>query len=101
MAKPAHLRPSDLSGLNRLVIDAILGMTDVVEAAHHDIASGARVSGDRTRGITGLVYRSIRGVRRIAGGGVGALLAVVERLGPKNPEETSSREREAVIAALN
>ena len=25
----------------------------------------------------------------------------VERLGPKNPEETSSREREAVIAALN
>jgi len=49
-------------------------------------------------GITGLVYKSIRGVTRLVGGGVDALLGLVE---PALGERSSSPGREAVHAALN
>lgn len=82
------VRASDLRGLNRLVIDATAGVTGVVEAMHHSIAwvPGA-----------GLVYRSIRGITRLVGGGIDAALAPFTSLG----EGSSSTGREAVLAALN
>jgi pimeloyl-ACP methyl ester carboxylesterase len=82
------VRASDLRGLSRLVIDATAGVTGVVEAMHQSIA---RVSG------TGLVYRSIRGITRLVGGGIDAALAPFTRLG----KGSSSPGREAVLAALN
>ncbi len=95
------VRASDLRGLNRLVIDATAGVTDVVEALHHNIARApgtlAEPSRGRTRGITGLVYRCIRGITRLVGGGIDAALAPLAPLG----EGSSSPEREAVLAALN
>lgn len=90
----------DLRGLNRLVIDATAGVTDVVEAMHHNIARApgalAEPSRGRTRGITGLVYRSIRGITRLVGAGIDAALAPLPPLG-----EGSSPGREALLAALN
>lgn len=95
------VRASDLRGLNRLAINATMGVTDVVEAMHHNIfrfpGGLAEPSRGRTSGITGLVYRSIRGITRIVGGGVDATLAPFSRLG----EGSSSTRREAVLAALN
>lgn len=95
------MRGSDLRGLNRLVIDATAGVTDVVEAMHHNIArlpgALALPSRGRTRGITGLVYRSIRGVTRLVGGGIDAALAPFSSLGAGR----SSPGREAALAALN
>jgi pimeloyl-ACP methyl ester carboxylesterase len=82
------VRASDLRGLNRLVIDATTGATGVVEAMHHNIA---RVPG------AGLVYRSIRGITRLVGGGIDAALAPFTPLG----KGSSSFGREAVLAALN
>jgi hypothetical protein len=82
------VRASDLRGLNRLAIDATVGATDVVEAMHHNIA---RVPG------AGLVYRSIRGITRLAGSGIDAAFAPFTRLG----EGSSSPRREALLAALN
>src|SRR5215203_7119421 len=78
---------SDLRGLNRLVIDATTGVTDVVEAMHQNIAwiPGA-----------GLIYRSIRGIARFVGGGIDAALAPFASLGMG-----SSAGREAFVAALN
>ncbi|MFL6292660.1 MAG: esterase/lipase family protein, partial [Thermoanaerobaculia bacterium] len=93
------VRAADLRGLNRLVIDATAGVTDVVEAMHHTIARpgvGAPSRG-RTRGIPGLVYRSIRGITRLVGGGIDAALAPFTPLGAGR----SSRQREAVLAAVN
>lgn len=86
------IRAADLRGLNRLVIEATTGVTDVVEAMHHNIS---RFPG--ARGITGLVYRSIRGITRLVGGGIDAVLAPLTPLGAGK----SSPGREAVLAALN
>lgn len=101
--KKTHLHPSDLHGFSRLTIDAVAGLTDLVEAMHHNIASAPAIipgkpTAGRTNGITGLVYRSIRGVTRLVGGGLDAVLG---KLVPLFGEKHSSPEREAVLAALN
>lgn len=57
MAKPAHLRLSDLRGFHRLASDAALGLTDLVEATHHTIA---RLGGIRSAGIKDLRQGNVR-----------------------------------------
>src|SRR5215207_3842745 len=104
MPPTAHVRLSDLRGTSRLAIEATLGVTSLVETMHHNIARVPGVLGapseNRTRGITGLVYRSIRGVTRLVGGGIDAVLRLVPA--PGDPETgASSAGREAVLAALN
>ena len=93
---------SDLRGAARLVIDATRGVTDVVESMHHNIARVPGLqgpsSGDRTSGITGLVYRSVHGVTRLVGGGVDALLALCE---PLFAPDAPAPWRENVVAAVN
>ena len=102
---------SDLRGASRLAVDATLGLTSLVENLHHNILRvpgplGA-VSDQPTGGITGLVYRSIRGVTRLVGGSLDALLGqVVSLLGtpaaaPDGSAVPAAAEREAVIAVLN
>ncbi|MBE7421297.1 MAG: alpha/beta hydrolase [Zoogloeaceae bacterium] len=102
MTRKAHLHAGDLHGFGRLAIDAVAGLTDLVEAMHHNISSVPAPLGKsppgRTRGITGFVYGSIRGVTRLVGGGLDAVLG---RLVPLFGERPSSPEREAVLAALN
>ena len=73
-----------------------------MDALHRSIARGPGLPGgpneERSRGITGLVYRSVRSASRLVGGSLDAILAsLVPMLGPRE----SSREREAVLAALN
>ncbi|NJD86489.1 MAG: alpha/beta hydrolase [Betaproteobacteria bacterium] len=101
-AKPRHVHASDLQGIGRLAIDATLGITGIVETMHHNISLVPGPLGKATRkptkGITGLVYRSIRGVTRLVGGGVDLALANLASL---VGEEPSSPAREAVLAALN
>jgi len=96
------IRATDLRGLTRLGFDATLGVTGVVEAMHHTIARRAGIVGKaptgRTSGITGVVYRTVRGTTRVMGGGVDALLAALT--GRPDPAATSPR-REALLAALN
>ena len=109
MTEPAapratHVRATDLRAASRLAVDATLGLTSLVENLHHNILRvpgplGA-VSERPTGGITGLVYRSIRGVTRLVGGSLDALLGqVLTLLGPG--DAPPSAEREAVLAALN
>lgn len=94
------LRPADLRGLSRLGVDAVLGVTGVVEAMHHTIASlpspVGRAPAGRPGGITGFVYGAVRGTTRAVGHGLDALLGAL-------PFDTaaSTPEREAFIAALN
>src|ERR1700712_5493330 len=86
---------SDVRGLALLATEATTGVTDLVEAVHQGIS---RPLGMPRRGIAGLVYGSVRGVARLAGGGVDALLAP---LAPRFSGRSSSPGREAWLAALN
>jgi pimeloyl-ACP methyl ester carboxylesterase len=102
MSKPRLVQPADLRGVSRLVIDAITGVTDLVEAVHHNVVNvrgGAAMSKvARTGGVAGLVYRGVRGVTRLVGGGIDAALRPLAGLldaGASRPE------REALLAALN
>jgi pimeloyl-ACP methyl ester carboxylesterase len=102
MAKPVHVRLSDLRGFHRLANDATVGLTDLVEAMHHTVV---RVPGvlaksptGRTDGIAGLVYKSVRGITRLVGVGVDVLFGM---LAPLLADRPSSEEREAILAALN
>jgi len=98
----SHVRLSDIRGYSRLAVDATIGLTNLVESMHRNIARVPGILGpaseERTTGITGLVYRSIRGVTRLVGGGIDAVLA---QLVPLLGDVPSSTEREAVVAALN
>jgi len=93
---------SDLRGFLRLGVDATVGVTDIVEAMHHTIGSrsgivGAAPSG-RTSGITGFVYRTVRGTTTLIGRGVDKVMApVTERL----PAGESTASRDATLAVLN
>ena len=110
MKSGSPLRSADLRGAVRLATDATAGLTDLVEAMHERIArvpglSTAELDG-RTGGISGLVYKSIRGVTRVVGGSIDALLGLLApalRIDEGSPGATppSPRDREAIIAALN
>jgi pimeloyl-ACP methyl ester carboxylesterase len=104
MPKKTHLRPADVRGYSRLAIDATLGLTRLVETMHHNIARTpgplGRYSQEPTRGITGLVYRSIQGTTRLVGSGIDLLLGQLNPLLDREPAASSGK-REAVLAALN
>jgi pimeloyl-ACP methyl ester carboxylesterase len=98
----AHLKPADLQGIAQLAVDATLGVTGIVESMHRTIGSGASITGDApqgpARGISGLVYRSVRGITRLTGSGI---QAAMRPLIPLFGKQASSIEREAVLAAMN
>jgi hypothetical protein len=108
MTKPAPaaprlklpLRPADVRGLSRLGVDAVVGVTDLVEAMHHTIASISGITGKapagRPSGITGFVYRAVRGTTRTVGHGLDVLWGALPF-----DTATSTPEREAFVAALN
>lgn len=105
MSKKTHLRPTDVRGVSRLVVDATLGLTRLVETMHHNIvrtpAPLGQFTEEPTRGITGFVYRSIQGTTRLVGRGVDALLEQLMPLLDQQAATESSDAREAVLAALN
>ena len=100
--KPSHLHLSDLRGAQHLATAATLGITDLVEALHHTIVRAPGPLGQsppgRTDGISGLVYKSVRGITRLVGGSIDALLGL---LAPLVAERPSSEEREALLAVVN
>jgi pimeloyl-ACP methyl ester carboxylesterase len=102
MSSRRAVHGSDLAGVGRLVLDAVFGLTDVVEAMHGTIARRpfpvGTVEDTRTRGITRLVYSSIRGVTRLVGGGFDTAVAL---LTPPVGETTSSPRREVLLSVLN
>jgi pimeloyl-ACP methyl ester carboxylesterase len=104
------LQAADLRGAARLTTDAVAGIASLVEAMHARIASpfrapsfGEAAAGEeRTRGIPGLVYKTVRGVTHLVGGSAEALLGWLEPvLAAADPHQPPRPEREGVVAALN
>jgi pimeloyl-ACP methyl ester carboxylesterase len=96
-----HVRVSDLIGINRLTTDITAQLTDLAEALHNNIASTPGIVGSRMQvqssAIGGLVYQSIRAVTGFVRGTADPILGQLAPI----LDESSSQEREAVLAALN
>ncbi len=101
-----HLRASDLRAAAQLATQATLGVSRIVEGVHQavwrSLGAPAGPTPGQTRGLTGLIYQSVRTVTQWVGKGLDTalaklqpLLAAVEDQAPDTPE------REAVLAALN
>jgi len=102
MPAPNRTHLSDLRGATRLAFDATVGVTEIVERMHRTIQQrpgplGAAAT-DPTRGITGLVYRSIKGTMRLIGQGLDSGLAPVAGL---LPAAESTPGRDVFLSALN
>lgn len=97
-----HNHSSDLRGIGRLMIEAIIGLTDMVEAAHLYFLKGATDFAAPVHkplsGATTLVYRQIRKITHMAGSGIDTLLNWLTPLLVNNQGWTG---RDAVIAMLN
>ena len=98
-----HLQPDDLRGVARLAVRATTDLTSLAEALHAEVVRFPMVFGrsptGRTRGLTGLVYATVRGVTRGVGSGIDVALGW---LAPRLVAETpSTAARSAAIAALN
>jgi pimeloyl-ACP methyl ester carboxylesterase len=93
---------SGLRGWGQLAFDATEALTHVVEGMHHEIARRAPMLGtsqlEPMRGVTGLVYRSIRGTSRSLST---AYTALLDQLGDPAAAEKLSPGVEAVRAAAN
>src|SRR5512142_18574 len=95
MPGPTRTHLSDLRGASRMAIDATAGIVDVVERMHSTIQRrpGPLVNPvfDPARGITGFVYRSVRGSVQLVGRGIDASIAPWLNLLPAG-ETTAGRD---------
>lgn len=101
-----HLRPSDLRAAVQLASQATQGVINITEGVHQSVrrrlglSSGA--SDELASGLTGQIYRGVRGVAHTVGHGLdGALAALLLRVGNPADDPEASPAREAVLAALN
>jgi PGAP1-like protein len=115
---PTYLHLSDIQGLSQLATQGVLGVAGLAEGVHGNVYKtvaapfwllGSRFvdaapgsSGVKRGGFTSLVYASVKGITRLAGGTVNAALTkaaplIKERFG----QPGSSPEREAVLSAIN
>jgi pimeloyl-ACP methyl ester carboxylesterase len=85
-----------------MLVDASAGIVDVVERMHRTIerrpAPVGRPVLESTRGITGFVYRSVRGSMQLVGRGIDATLAPIEKL---LPEGATTPGRDVLVSIVN
>jgi pimeloyl-ACP methyl ester carboxylesterase len=101
MTKAPKNISSDLQGTTKLTVDAIKGVTNIVESLHSTIASFTGIVGDpkkNAKGISGMVYRNIRKITDAFGDGLDVMLG---KLSQTIGEKQSFGSREAIIAVTN
>ncbi len=119
MTKPAtkisanHLRPSDIRGIAQLATAATVNVSRIAEGVHQSVwgtlgvpggkpGEGETGPGKPTRGLTGFIYKSIRGITALIGKGADVALAGLQPLfDAADQAADGTPQREAVLAALN
>ena len=106
-AKPLkHLRASDAAAIAKLATQATLGVTHMAEGVHQAVwrtlgASRGKTP-TQTGGLTGLIYKTVRGITQGVGKGIDLALNQLQPLFDKaDLAAPETPEREAVLAALN
>ena len=100
------MRISDIRGAVQLATQATTGVTRIVEGVHQSVWSTMGFPGGpapgKTRGITGLVYKTVHKITRATGISADTVIAGLHTLSPpaqnKVPESTG---RQAFLSALN
>ena len=101
-----HLRASDAAAIAKLATQATLGVARMAEGVHQSVwrtlgARGGKEPG-QAGGITGLVYKTVRGVTHGVGKGVDIALTRLQPLfEAADGSALESPQRVAVLAALN
>jgi pimeloyl-ACP methyl ester carboxylesterase len=103
MGKPSKQTIEYLRGLTKLVIQATKGTTDIVETMHSTVERGHLPMGKSrataTSGVTGLVYKSIRGGAQLVGTSLDyAMQTVIPLL---NDELKPSRQKDVFLSIIN
>ncbi len=102
MITPSRTLVSDVRGAAKMTFDAAVGTVDMVERMHRTIKARPGPLGEApqgpTNGITGHVYRAVRGGVRLVGWGLDASLDAVANL---LPEAHTGPRRDALVAAVN
>jgi pimeloyl-ACP methyl ester carboxylesterase len=97
-----HTHSSDLRGVSRLMIDAIVGAIELVESVNTTILNGVTKSDSPVHKpmslITTMVYRNIRAITGLVGNSVDALLSWLDPWLNKNSGWSG---REPLLAILN
>jgi pimeloyl-ACP methyl ester carboxylesterase len=101
-----HLRPSDLKAAAQLALQATQGVIGITEGVHQAVRRTMRLPAGATPaltgGLTGQIYRGIRGVAALVGQGSDAALgALLPLLRQPSAEPQATAQRAAVLAALN
>ncbi len=111
--KTTHVHLTDIQGCSQLVVQATLGVTDLVQAMHQTIlrqplplAKGSSKAPTGLHGViyrvlagtSGFVYDAVRGITKRVGSGIDTALT---HLQPELIHLDSSRERDALISILN
>ena len=101
-----HLRASDIKGIAQLATHGTLGVTSIVEGAHQAVWSTLGLPGGKdagtTRGITGMVFKTVQGITKLVGHGAEALLSHLQPMMESlDADKEDSPERIAVLSALN
>ncbi len=102
MSKNSNINIADLRGLTRLLTDASLNVTELVEDVHHRIVNPPIFPTTPIQsfisGVSGLAYGSVRLSTKLIGGGFDKTLAFI------NPERSiglSLEKKETLLAVLN
>lgn len=102
-----HLHPSDLGAVAQLATHATLGVVNMTEGVHQSVlrtlGHPRGMAPGRTGGLTGLVYRSVRGVTGLVGTGLHKALAGLTPMLAQATGATAadSTERATALAVLN
>lgn len=90
---------ADLAGLSRLTVSAVAGVTELAEEVHLNILKQVPAPVAKPLAlVTSLVYRGVRGVTQVVGGGIDGVL---NRLQPLLGQQHGWNGREALLAATN
>ncbi len=106
MNKPQHLRASDVAAVAKLATSATTGVTHIAEGVHQSVRRGLGLPAgklpEQAGGLTGLIYKSVRGVTQLVGKGLDAVLVKLQPLiDAADQAALETPQREAVLAALN
>ncbi len=101
-----HFRASDIRAVAQLATQAMSSVTDIVEGVNQavwsTIGAPSGKTKQQTRGITGLVFKSIQGVTAVVGKAIDKALAALQPLFDSiENDQPNTPQREAVLAALN